>query len=257
MQELLRWSVLIGAALLAGLINTLAGGGTLLTFPALLSFGTPDPVDANATSTTALVWGSLAGAWGYRRELVGSGAAWLRLLIVPSVVGGITGAVLLTLLPNTVFRVILPWLLLSAGSIFLLQPTLARWMRRDQADSLPGLTGQIVIIACQFVVAVYGGYFGAGIGILMLTSLGVMGLGDLHRANAVKTLLAAAINGVSVIVFVATGKIDGRFVLPMTLGAIAGGYLGAVVGRRLPKLAVRWFVIVVAFSLASYYFVRG
>jgi uncharacterized membrane protein YfcA len=256
-QELIRWSVLIGAAILAGLINTVAGGGTLLTFPALLSFGTPDAVFANATSTTALVWGSLAGAWGYRRELVGNGGKWLSLLIWPSVLGGITGAVLLTLLPNTIFRTILPWLLLTAALLFLFQPLMARLMRRGTEDDLPGRSGRIAIVLAQFGVAVYGGYFGAGIGVLMLTSLGVMGLSDIHRANAVKTLLAAAINGVSVLIFIITNKIDWRFVIPMTIGAIAGGYLGAIIGRRLPKQAVRWFVILVAFGLAIYYFARG
>jgi uncharacterized membrane protein YfcA len=113
-----------------------------------------------------------------------------------------------------------------------------------------------LVVAFQFLVAVYGGYFGAGIGILMITSLGLMGVGDIHRINSVKTLLAAAINGASVVVFVADGKVDWRLVGPMAAGAIAGGLLGAAVGRRLPKALVRWFVICLGLGLAGYYFVK-
>ncbi|NBO94013.1 MAG: sulfite exporter TauE/SafE family protein [Planctomycetia bacterium] len=251
------WIVLIGSAFLAGAINTMAGGGTLLTFPALQLFGGLLPVQANASSTISLVSGSLAGAWGYRRELGGSGLAWLRLLILPSVVGGAVGALLVSILPNTVFRAVLPWLLLTAAVLFLLQPLLARWTRLEGAEGLPSTGGCVAAVFFQLVVALYGGYFGAGIGILMLTSLGVMGLGDIHRANAIKTLLAAAINGVSVLVFVLAGTVVWWCVVPMTLGAIAGGYAGAAVGRRLPKVVVRWFVISVAFALSGYYFVRG
>lgn len=256
MDEAFRQGVLIAAAFVAGMVNTMAGGGTLLTFPALQTFGKLTEVLANATSTVALVPGSLAGGWGYRRELTGTTAPWLRLLLLPSLAGGIVGSLLVTRLPNAAFKAVLPWLLLTASLLFLLQPWLTRWIRREGDESLPAARGQLAIVAAQFVIAVYGGYFGAGIGILMLTSLGVMGLTDIHRANAVKTLLAAIINGVSVVVFVLEGKVDWGPVLPMALGAIAGGYAGAVVGRRLPKGVVRWFVIVVGFGLSAYYFTR-
>ncbi|MGL4555811.1 MAG: sulfite exporter TauE/SafE family protein [Gemmataceae bacterium] len=257
MEEVIRWAALVGSAVLAGMINTMAGGGTLLTFPALQIFGGLAAVQANVTSTVSLVSGSLAGAWGYRRELGGGGAAWVKLLIWPSLIGGGVGAMLVSVLPDAVFRVLLPWLLLTAAVLFLLQPWLMKLVRRDGEDALPSFGGCVAVVLFQTLVAVYGGYFGAGIGILMLTSLGVMGLADIHRANAVKTLLAAAINGVSIVVFVLAGTVVWWCVLPMTAGAVAGGYAGAAVGRRLPKAAVRWFVIAVGFGLAGYYFGRG
>jgi uncharacterized membrane protein YfcA len=253
-MDLLNYAILIGAAVGAGVVNTLAGGGTLLTFPSLTRV-VPEVV-ANATSTVALVPGSLAGAWGLRHELRGTGP-WLALLIGPSLLGGLAGALLLTRLDPRYFALLVPWLLLTASLLFLAQPALARRLPSSGGDVLPSPRLCAGVVVFQLGVAVYGGYFGAGIGILMLSALGLMGLGDVHRMNGVKNLLAVCINGVSVVVFVLDGKVDWRYAPLMAAGAIAGGYAGARVGRRLPRALVRWFVISVGLVLSAYYFARN
>jgi len=257
LETTLLFALLCLSAIGAGVINAVAGGGTLLTFPALLwalaNRGAAAGVLANATSTVALVPGSLAGAWGYRHELGGTGP-WLRLLFWPSLAGGLVGAWLLIVLPDSYFQVIIPWLLLLAAGLFLMQPTLNRYLKTHPHGGLPSAWMCAVLVFFQFLVAVYGGYFGAGIGILMLSSLGLMGMHDIHRMNAVKTLLAAVINGVSVVVFLGSAKVEWVYAPVMAVAAIAGGYLGARLGRRLPRALVRWTVILIGFGLAAYYF---
>lgn len=247
------YALVCGSAFAAGAMNSIAGGGTLLTFPALLAV--MDPAGANATSTVALMPGSLAGAAGYRRELAACRRFVLRML-APSVAGGYIGAWLVGLAPE-VFADLVPWLILTAAVLFLLQHPLAKLLRKQPVEGKeagPGLTA--VLIACQFLIAVYGGYFGAGIGILMLTALGFMGVGDIHRMNAVKTILATAINAAAVVKFVADGLVTWGYALPMAGAAILGGYAGARTARRLPASYVRWIVIAVGFGLAAYYFAR-
>jgi uncharacterized membrane protein YfcA len=254
MSEFLNYALLVGSAFAAGVVNTLAGGGTLLTFPSLMEFGRLSEQMANGTSTVALVPGSLAGAWGFRREL-GEASRWLKLLLPPSLVGGLIGTLLVTELPPRYFAVMVPWLILTASLLFLVQPVLARHFP-PTAEGLPSGKMQAAVVFFQLLVAIYGGYFGAGIGILMLSSLSFMGIHDILRLNALKTILAAAINGMSVIVFVCRGFVEWRLAWPMVLGAIAGGYLAASIGRRLPKIWVRWFVIAVGLTLSAYYFWR-
>jgi uncharacterized membrane protein YfcA len=245
--------LLVGSAFLAGVVNAVAGGGTLLTFPSLIQFGGLSAEFANATSTVALVPGSASGAWGFRRELKGTGP-WLALLLPPSVVGGTIGSLLVVALPASYFNALVPWLLLTASLLLLAQPYLGRRLQLTGVTGLPSRRMCAAVVFFQLLVAIYGGYFGAGIGILMLTSLAFMGLGDIHRMNAVKALLAVAINGVSVVIFVAGGLVAWHFAGLMAVGAIAGGLAGASVGRRLPKEAVRWLVILVGLGLAAYYF---
>lgn len=268
----LNWALLVGAAFLAGAVNTMAGGGTLLTFPSLQAFGRLDELTANGTSTAALMPGSLAGAWGLRGELVGPLRRWFWLLLPPSLVGGLVGGLLATGFDNRYFAAVIPWLLLGASLLFLLQPALSRLARPAVAEAthkeweggrkepegleLPSGWALVGILVFQFLVAVYGGYFGAGIGVLMLSSLGLMGVGDINQMNAIKTLLAAVINLMSIVVWVAAGKIDWLLAAPMTAGAIAGGYFGAVLGKMLPKWVVRWFVIAVGLALSAWYFAK-
>jgi uncharacterized membrane protein YfcA len=243
------------SAFAAGVMNALAGGGTLLTFPTLvwgLGGVTNAEAIANMTSTVALVPGSVAGAWGYRRELQGT-RPWLLLLLGPSLIGGLAGSVLLIRRPD-LFPAVIPWLLLTAALLFFAQPYLGRLLPTTGASALPSIWVCSLVAAFQLLVGVYGGYFGAGIGILMLSALGLMGLHDIHRMNAVKTVLAAVINGVSVVVFVLDRRIVWAFALPMAAAAIAGGFAGAHYGRRLPRPLVRWTVIVLGFGLAVYYF---
>ena len=180
-----------------------------MTFPSLLTVVATDLI-ANTTSTVALVPGSIAGAWGYRRDLRGMGG-WLWLLVLPSLLGGLAGALLLTRLQggDDYFQEIVPWLLLLAAVLFLLQPTFIRWFGHSDETAPPAWWLRTLLVIFQFFVSLYGGYFGAGIGVLMLSSLGLMGIGDIHRMNALKTVLAACINGVSVVVFVWDGKVVG------------------------------------------------
>jgi len=260
------------SAALAGGINALAGGGTLLTFPTLISVFSRQSSDmarqagvfANGTSTVALAAGSLGSAWGYRREL----RALSRLLIwllPPSLLGGWIGVSLVTRLPPEYFDAAVPWLILTAAILFVLQPLL---VQRKPVVALEGdapvppahdcdqitpwnLAGMIVL---QFGIAIYGGYFGAGIGILMLSGLGFMGFKNIHEMNALKTVLATAINGVAIIVFIWEQKIHWPFALAMMATSTVGGFVAARFSRRIKGIYVRYFVIVVGFSLAAFYF---
>jgi uncharacterized membrane protein YfcA len=275
MNDPTAWAVLAAAAFIAGVMNSIAGGGTLLTFPALMAVLTPLHGDnagavANATSTVALLPGSLAGTWGYRNEFAAAREFAVRLL-PPSLVGGLVGSLLLVLFPGQ-FTPLVPWLILTAAVLFLLQQPLGRFLARRRERAIGGADGAppgtvlnleplrrvrrrqvAVLVGFQFLVAVYGGYFGAGIGILMLTALGLMGLQNIHQANAVKTLLASVINGVSVVVFVSGGLVEWPFAGGMAVAAITGGYVGARVARRLPAVYARWAVIAIGFGLAGYY----
>jgi uncharacterized membrane protein YfcA len=243
-------------------MNSVAGGGTLLTFPALTAV--VSPAMANGTSTIALMPGSIAGAVGYRTELWECRRFVLR-MILPSIAGGYLGALLVSKDKET-FAVLVPWLILTAAVLFVVQAPLSKWVKRRAAAKLaegdlteppePSLLTQFLVIAFQFLVAVYGGYFGAGIGILMLSALGFMGVGDIHRMNAVKTFLAAGINAAAVVKFIGDGLVDWRLAWPMAIAAIVGGYFGARVARRLPASYVRYAVIVIGFGLAGYYFIR-
>jgi uncharacterized membrane protein YfcA len=251
----LEFAMLCVVAATGGAVNSVAGGGTLLTFPALIAAlgGTSEAaVLANATSTVALFPGSLAGMAGYRRELR-LAQSWIKLLLLPSLLGGLIGSILLMRLPAESFRVLVPWLLLTAAVLFWLQPRIARRIGMAAGDNAerPQHVGLVALF--QLLVAIYGGYFGAGIGILMLTALALMGLHDIHQMNGLKTLFGSAINGVAVVVFISSGKVHWPFALAMALAAIAGGYGGAHVARRLDRNFVRRVVVCIGLTLAAYY----
>jgi uncharacterized protein len=246
------------SALAAGAVNSVAGGGTLLTFPVLLAvlapLGDAAGVFANATSTIALAPGSLAGAWGYRHEM-STVRRWTTLLLVPSLVGGVVGALLLTTMEAKVFQLLIPWLILTAALLFLVQPLVARLIQA-KPHTAPSRHTLVVVMIFQFLVSVYGGYFGAGIGILMLSALALMGLPGVHEMNAVKTFLAFCINGVSVVIFVLQQKVEWRVVPIMAASSIVGGYLGAQVARRIRPYLVRWLIVAVGLGLAGYQFYK-
>jgi uncharacterized membrane protein YfcA len=242
-------------AAVAGAINSVAGGGTLLTFPALISAlgGSAEAaVIANATSTVALFPGSLAGMAGYRRELF-EARSWAKLLLLPSLAGGLIGSLLLIRLPAAAFKTLIPWLILTAALLFWLQPRIARAIGLGSDGNASGPQHVGLVAGFQFGVAIYGGYFGAGIGILMLTALALMGLHDIHQMNGLKTLFNVAINGVAVAVFIASGKVDWSFALAMAAAAIVGGYGGAHFARRLDRNFVRRVVVLIGLVLAGYY----
>lgn len=253
MSEVGSYAILALAAFLAGVMNSVAGGGTLLTFPALLGVGVPANI-ANATSTIALLPGSLAGTWGYRNEL--RDVRRFALLLLPvSLVGGIVGALLLVWFPDE-FKTLVPWLILTAAALFMVQPLVSRFLKQQDTTQPVAKSVTVGVLVFQFLVAVYGGYFGAGIGILMLSALGFMHVGDIHHMNAVKTLLASAINLVSIVIFVVENLIWWHYAAAMVVAAILGGYIGARVARRLPARYVRWTVIAIGFGLAGYYFLK-
>jgi uncharacterized membrane protein YfcA len=245
----------------AGAVNSIAGGGTLLTFPALLAglspLGAADAaVVANATSTVALVPGSLAGAWGYRREMKRA-RRWLYLLVGPSLAGGVIGALLVTRLSSAYFAALVPWLLLTAALLFLAESLLPAKAPTGSRQRPPRSTGAVAgIVLFQLGVAVYGGYFGAGASILILGALAALGVGDVNQMNALKTVLAFCINGISVVVFIAEQKVAWRFALPMAAAAILGGYLGARLALVIRPRYTKWLISAIGLGLAAYFFIR-
>lgn len=250
-MDIWQEAVIAAAAFAAGFINSIAGGGTLVSFPALVWMGR-DPVLANATSTVALWPGSLAGLYGFRRELKG-GRRWLLLFGAPSLAGGVVGAALLLRTPSETFARLIPFLLLFATILIALQEPASRRLRRDDADETenPTRAWQAGAIVFQFLVGVYGGYFGAGIGILMLAALGLLGFHDIHRMNGLKNFLAICINGVAALYFTLSGAVIWTDVLVMTTAAIAGGYTGARLAYRLGRRFVRAFVIAIGLAMSA------
>jgi uncharacterized membrane protein YfcA len=246
--------VIAAAAFAAGLINSIAGGGTLVSFPALLWMGR-NPVLANATSTVALWPASLAGVYGFRRELKG-GARLFLLFGVPSLAGGVLGAVLLLRTPSETFARLVPFLILFATLLLAAQEPLSRWLGRSDEERPPTRAWWIGAVVFQFCVGLYGGYFGAGIGILMLAALGLLGFKDIHRMNALKNLLAICINGVAAAYFIASGKVYWTDVLVMTFAAIAGGYSGARLAYKLGRRFVRIAVIIIGLVMSISLFFR-
>ena len=179
---------------------------------------------------------------------------WVRLLFWPSVVGGLIGSLMVTRLPESWFAALVPWLILTATLLFMLQPTIARLTGIGRAHAEPRAWAKAGVVVFQLIVAVYGGYFGGGIGILMLSALALMGLSDIHQMNAAKTILAGLVNGISAAVFIAESKVVWTYAAAMAASAILGGYLGARVSRRVPREAVRWVVIAIGLTLAAKFF---
>ena len=245
---------LMVAAAAAGAINAVAGGGTLVTFPVLLLFGT-GPVVANATSTLALVVGTAGSQFGYRGQLAAV-KPWLRRFVPASLLGGLLGGMLLTRTGNESFAKLVTVLILFATCLFLAQGMFRRMA--GFGDEPGGVTRQRHVWAAvcfQFAVAVYGGFFGAGIGILMLASLGFLGLTDIHEMNGLKTILGALINLVAALWFIAAGLIDWPRALIMTIGALGGYFCGAHFAQRIPQRGVRRLITAIGFiiALATFY----
>jgi uncharacterized membrane protein YfcA len=252
--DLLHASGAFGSAFLAGAINSVAGGGTLVSFPTLIWLGL-DSVTANATSTVAIWPGTVGSAWGYRRELRKAEMRF-RILLVPSLVGGITGAVLLKLTPATVFDRIVPFLILFATLLFMAQEPIQRKLKSTAGLHSGGSRWIAGAVLFQLAVGIYGGYFGAGIGILMLAALSIMGLTDIHEMNSLKVIFAGAINGIAAAWFVWARMVYWPYVLVMAIGAILGGWGGADTARRIGRTAVRRIVIAIGFSMALSLFIK-
>lgn len=237
------WEVLAIAlaGLAAGTINTVVGSGTLITFPVLLAFGYA-PVTANVSNTIGLVPGSISGAVGYRRELAGQRERALR-LGTASVLGGITGAVLLLVLPASAFEAIVPVFIAIALVLIVLQPRLNRMLAEHVGEL--GRRGVLLVLLAIYVTGVYGGYFGAAQGILLLGILGLALEQDLHRTNALKNVLAGLVNGVAGVFFVIAAHVEWGPAAIIAVSSILGAQIGARYGRRLPPVALRCLIIVV------------
>ena len=243
---------LIAAAVAGGAINAVAGGGTLVTFPTLLAFGTP-PIVANATSTLALVIGTSGGIYGYRRHLQ-SVRPWLWRFVPVSLAGGLLGSILLTFTSNRTFGRLVPFLILFATLLFLAQGVIRRHAGSGPVHAgNPGLLAPIVF---QLFVAVYGGYFGAGIGILMLASLGFLGLRHIHEMNTLKTILGSLINLVAAAWFVLAGLIHWPKAAVMTAGAVVGYFLGSHFSQRIPQQRVRQLISLIGLVLSAVTFYK-
>jgi uncharacterized membrane protein YfcA len=243
----LREVLLLAVAAIAGVINSVAGGGTLISFPTLIWLGVPS-IPANATNAVALWPGSLGSVWGYRREMRGLDTrVWA--LVVPSVIGGITGAVLLYRTPSDVFDRLVPVLILFATILFMIQEPLQR--RFNLAPYHEARSHWLSwVMVFQLLVGIYGGYFGAGIGILMLAALSVMGHTDIHQMNGIKNVLAVAVNAVASAYFIVSGLVVWSDALVMAVGAVLGGIGGAGIARRIGRTAVRRIVVVLGFAMA-------
>lgn len=245
--------VIFVAAFFAGMVNAVAGGGTLLSYPALIWAGR-DPIMANASSTVALWPGSLASMFGYRRDLAGT-RHWLMLFTLPSLIGGGIGAVLLLLTPSKLFAAIVPWLILGATALRAANGPISQWIQHAPMHerSKAWWTGAI---GFQFLVALYGGYFGAGIGIMMLAAFGLLGLTDIHQMNGLKSFFALCINGVAAAYFIVRGAVDWHDALIMGIGAIAGGWAGSSVAKKLGRRFTNIAVIVIGIAMGAYLLIR-
>ncbi len=242
------------AAVAAGALNSVAGGGSLISFPALVAFGQP-PILANATNTAALWPGTLSSAVAYSRDTK-IYRDLLMTLLVPSAIGGFLGALALVSTPPELFSRIVPFLVLLATLLFAFRGPFTRWLRLGNNEERVGTVGRVWGFLFQLFVATYGGYFGAGIGILMLGSLSVMGLRDIHRMNGLKTVLATLINIIAFTFFAINGLVVWRLAPVMAVGAILGGYAGARAAKRVNPDHIRVFVIIVGLFVSVWLFVR-
>ena len=247
------------AGVLAGTINTIVGAGTLITFPLLVWLGIP-PLTANVSNTVGLVPAAVTGAWGYRRELAGRWRT-VATMAVLSAVGGVLGGFLLLVAPAETFTSVVPWLLVLAAVLAAVQPRVAAWLRRRSAAPDPAagpaqhtdISTRPLTVGLMLGVGatgVYGGYFGAAQGVVLLALLGIAWTTDLQRANGAKNVLAGVANLVSAVVFVVGGAVDWQVAVLIAIGSAVGGILGARLGRRIPAPVLRTVIVVVALSAA-------
>lgn len=233
----------------------MAGGGTLVSFPTLIWLGL-NSVTANATSTVAIWPGTVGSAWGYRRELRAAEPRF-RVLIVPSLVGGLAGALLLRWTPPAIFDKLVPFLILFATLLFMAQEAVQRLLKTADAKSHKSNRWLVGALLFQLAVGVYGGYFGAGIGILMLAALSILGLQDIHEMNSLKVVFGGTINGIAAAYFIWARMVYWPYVLLMAVASIAGGYGGAGAARKLGRTAVRRIVIAIGFGMAVSLFIKS
>jgi uncharacterized membrane protein YfcA len=251
------------AAVLAGTINSVAGGGSFITFPALIFTGIP-PIPANATNTAAVWPGTVASTVAYRKAFTRQAFHLLPALMGTGIVGGFLGARILLITPQATFMRIVPWLLLGATLLFVLSGRITGWIRgRANLKSGEAVGGSgtprtllVGVLFLELLVSIYVGYFGAGVGILFLSLLALLGLEDIHALNGMKTLLVSIVNGVALVTFVFAHVIVWPQALLMLVGALIGGYGGAWVAQKMNPQHVRGLVIVIGFAMSAYFFIR-
>ncbi|WP_413173725.1 sulfite exporter TauE/SafE family protein [Anabaena azotica] len=246
--------LLFSTAFIAGSLNAVAGGGSFITFPTLIFTGI-SPITANATNNTALWIAAMASAGAYRRDL-DIPKRELLILCVTSLIGGGIGSVILLYTSADVFKKLLPYLLLSATLVFTFSEPLKKWLQFQSQKSSESPPFFILVIA-QLSISIYGGFFGAGLGILMLATLSFLGIKNIHTMNAFKSFLGSCINGIAIFPFMFAGLIAWHQAILMAVGGSLGGYFCAHYARRLDPRFVRIFVIVVGFSMTTYFFIRG
>lgn len=237
------------AAFVAGVMNAIAGGGTFVTFPALVFTGVPSVI-ANASNAVALAPASFASAWAYRRDFQSVENLSFKALVAVSLAGGVLGAILLVVTPQSTFDGLVPWLLLAATLVFALGPKFIPKLRERFH------IGPYALLFLQFLVGIYGGYFGGAMGIIMLALYSLFGLTNLNSMNAMKAAMAGFINGIAVFVFVGTGNVAWRQTLLIMAFAIAGGYIGAHFGRKLNQKYLRVLIILISSTVTIAFFAR-
>ncbi len=255
-MSLTQAAFLFGAAFLAGALNSVIGGGSFISFPALLFTAMP-PINANATNTAALWPGTVASTGAYRRVFSGEVRKLLPPLVLASLLGGLLGACLLLRTPQATFMRLVPWLLLVATLLFISSGRVSAWIR-ERSVHLTGSTrlataGGVVL---QLLIAVYIGFFGAGVGILVLAMLAVMGLQNIHAMNGMRTLLVSVANAAAIAAFVVAKAVVWPQALLMLVGAALGGYGGAHYAQKMDPKRMRQFVIFAGFAMSLYFFIR-
>lgn len=246
----LPFLLLAAAGFIAGVMNAVAGGGTFVTFPTMVFTGVPSVV-ANASNAVALFPASFASAWAYRSDFKPFEGVSFKAMTIVSLIGGIAGALLLVYTPEQTFDVLVPWLLLAATLLFAFGPKIVPRLRTLFTIGPAGL------LFIQFLVGIYGGYFGGAMGIIMLAVYSLFGLNNLNAMNATKTLMAGIINGISVLVFVGAGKIVWPQTVTILAAALAGGYLGARVARKMDPKYVRAGIIAIATAVTVAFFLKN
>lgn len=250
---LARGAWLLVAAFIAGALNAMAGGGSFLSFPAMLGVGVP-PIQANATNTVALWPGQAVSIFGFRRDLAGHSHLLFPVMLAGAC-GGAAGAFVLLRTGQTTFLRIIPWLLLIAASLFWLSGPIGEWVQRRASPSHRG-PAPVPLFASLILVCFYIGYFGAGAGFLIMAILGLFGLRSINQINALKVVGTALANGAAVITFILRGAVVWRYCLIAMLMAAAGGFVGAKLARRMNDKLLRIFVVVLGFAMAGYFFWR-
>jgi hypothetical protein len=254
LHEALRLVAAAVAAFVAGGINSVAGGGTLVTFPTLVWLGLPSVI-ANATNTVAIWPGSIGSIWGFRRELSQCDPIMLW-LVAPSLIGGVVGALLLRMTPTHTFDRIIPFLILFATLLFTVSGRIQKRFGAPNEDRHRSPRWFATALLLQLLVGLYAGYFGAGAGIMMLTLLSALGMTDILKMNALSSLYALAANGIAAVLFVVSHMVRWHFVFVMAAAAVAGGWGAAGVARRVGRTAVRRFVIALGYVITVVLFIR-